>query len=231
MWQSNKMVAVRRMASGLSHELNNLFTAINGNLQLIHYYYSPRDEVLEIIGDVLRTATQSMALAQKLQAVAGQLELHPELFDLREVIRSISALPLLNDVNVVLDLSQAPCPVFLDKEKTRAMLVELATNARAATGPGDTITFGMNIANPVDYARDGASRGVRLVITDTGHGMSPEVLMNAFDPMFTTKPNPRAGDGWGLALAVGLIHQLGGRLELLRPIGRGTRVEIYLPLP
>ncbi len=230
MAQSNKSAALRRMAGGLAHELNNLFTAISGNLQLIEYKPLPREMVLEIVADVLRATARGVALAQKLQAYSGHQELRPELFDLGAMVLEVSRLPLLEGLDVSLSLPPDPYLVFFDRARIYGLLTEIAANARAATKAGDSIVWAMQVVDAVDPDADGAAPGVRLSLCDSGRGMTPEVLRNALDPMFTTKP-PRGNTGWGLSLAEGLVLQLGGNLTLASRRGGGTCVEIYLPTP
>lgn len=225
---SNKSEALRRMASGIAHELNNICTAITGNLQIIEHQDPPRDVVLEILSDVLRTVGQGVALSRRLQAFSGQQPLCPELFDLRDLVRSVSEEPFLEDVSVSRDLPQTPLTTFLDKKKVRDMLVEVASNARAATREGGAISFGMDIDS---QRADGGPNGVHLRVCDNGRGMTPEEIENAFDPMFTTKKPARASTGWGLSIASGLIRQMGGEIVLERPAAGGTCVAIYLPTP
>src|ERR1700754_3204156 len=105
---SNKSEALRRMASGVAHELNNICTAIAGNLQIIEHQDPPREVVLEILSDVLRTVGQGVALARRLQTFSGQQPFHPELFDLRDVMQSVSEEPFLHDVSVSRDLPHGP---------------------------------------------------------------------------------------------------------------------------
>ncbi|HEY4075898.1 MAG TPA: HAMP domain-containing sensor histidine kinase [Rhizomicrobium sp.] len=228
MLHSNKSEALRRMASGIAHELNNICTAIAGNLQIIEHQNPPREVVLEIISDVLRTVAQGVALARRLQAFSGQQPLYPELFDLRDVVQSVSEEPFLQGTAVSRDLPQVPYTAFLDKNRIREMLVAIAGNARAATRDGGAISFGMD----VDSQRtDGGPNGVHLRICDDGRGMTPDEIENAFDPMFTTRKPARASSGWGLSMASGLVRQMGGEIALERRAAGGMCVAIYLPTP
>lgn len=227
MVQSDKGQALRRMAGGLAHELNNLFTAIAGNLQLIEYKSLSREMVLEIVADVLRATARGVVLAQKLQAYSGHQELRPELFDLGAMVLEVSRLPLLDGLDVSLDLPADPYLVFFDRARIYDLLTEIAANARAATKAGDSIVWAMQVMDTADP--DGAAPGILLSLCDTGSGMTPEVLQNALDPMFTTRPRPSTG--WGLSLAEGLVLQLGGSLTLASQAEGGTCVEIYLPTP
>ncbi len=204
MIQSNKGEALRRMAGGLAHELNNLFTAIAGNLQLIEYKPLPREMISEIIEDVLRAAARGVVLAQKLQAYGGHQELRPELFDLGEMVREVSRLPLLDGLQVSLDLPCDAYPVFLDKAKLRGLLIEIATNARTATKVGGKIIWSI-YATGAETEMNGGAAGVCLSVCDSGNGMTRDVFHNALDPMFTTKPESRVNTGWGLSLAEGFV--------------------------
>jgi two-component system, cell cycle sensor histidine kinase and response regulator CckA len=228
MLYSNKSEALRRIASGIAHELNNICTAIAGNLQIIEHQDPPREVVLEILADVLRTVSQGVALARRLQAFSGQQPLYPELFDLRDVMQSVSEEPFLQGMAVSRDLPHAPYIAFLDKSRIREMLVEIASNARAAAREDGAISFGMDIDS---QRTDGGPNGVHLRICDNGRGMSPQEIENAFDPMFTSKKPARPNIGWGLSMASGLVRQMGGEIALERQAAGGTCVAIYLPTP
>src|ERR1700744_2340173 len=183
----NKGEVLRRMAGELAHELNNLFTAINGNLQLIEHKDFPRETVLEIISDVLHSTAQGVALAKDLQTFCGYQDLRPELFNLCSTITEIFSLPFLDGIDVWLEFSVDPCPVFLDKAKTRTMLTAIVTNARSTIKAGGSIKCTMCVVDLDKPETDGSAPCVLLSICESGRNVSPDILRSTMDPMFTAK--------------------------------------------
>jgi CheY-like chemotaxis protein len=116
--------------------------------------------------------------------------------------------------------------VRADEAAVEQILINLATNARDAMPGGGTLTIA---ARPIAQGPRDDDRFVSLVVTDTGAGMTPDILEHAFEPFFTTKP-PDKGSGLGLAMIYGLARQHGGSVELLSEPERGTTVMVNLPV-
>lgn len=218
-FQSGKMEALQRLANGVAHELNNLLTAITGNLQFLESQKLPPDQMMEIIADVQRAVSQGIELSRRLRAYGGQQDLRPENFDLRELVETVCESAAPETLLRVLHLPPGRQDVFVDRGRMQAALAELARNAHAAMPGGGSLTFAIEAS---------ACDTVRLTITDTGPGMAPEVLEKALDPLFTTA-HAQVRAGWGLSLAAAFIRQSGGSLTLCPIEAGGLRVAIVLP--
>lgn len=214
----DKIEALQRLANGLVHELNNLLTGIRGNLQFLETQQISREETLEIVTDVQRAVSRGMDLARKLQAYGGRQSLHPEEFNLEDVIEKVCEKSLPDNIQVRRPSAMRQ-KLFLDREKLHATLAELVANACTAMPNGGILTFA---AGTQDHD------SIRLTITDTGHGIEPDVIERAEDPFFTTMPYTHAG--WGLSLASAFLRQSGGNLTLSPARAGGLQVAVTLPL-
>jgi signal transduction histidine kinase len=201
------MVALVELAGAVAHELNNIFTAVAGNLSLIDEDL-PQDggDSSARIGEVIRTAQRGIVLSSK----------------------------LLDGVHLRISLAREECPSFVDEDKLRASVEEILGNAVAAMPRGGQIivetrhhTAGAEPVKNMPLLRPG--RYVLIAVSDTGKGMEPHVAARAVDPLFTTK-TPGINVGWGLSNCAGFVRQSGGYMTLASKLGLGTRVEIYLPL-
>jgi two-component system cell cycle sensor histidine kinase/response regulator CckA len=234
--QSQKMDAVGRLAGGVAHDFNNLLTVING--------YSE-----ELLGDPTlgadhRTSVQSVheagqkaaTLTRQLLSFSRQAMLQPRVVDVNaHVSRTAGLLRRLigEDVHFTTVLDQHCHPVRVDPGQLDQVLMNLAVNARDAMPQGGTLTLetrnveltaeycGLHIdCKPGDY--------VQLTMSDSGVGMTPEVLANIFEPFFTTKALGE-GTGLGLAMVFGIVQQSGGAVHAYSEPGIGSTFRIYLP--
>ncbi len=237
MSDSEKMTALVELAGAVAHELNNIFTAVTGNLSLL-------DEELPGVGDtgvrlseVIRTAQRGIVLSSKLQAFAGRQPLRRKRIDVSCLAgRVVQELPCahLNGVHIHIALAREECPSFVDEDKLRACIGEILRNALAAMPGGGRIVVETRIHIAAETPAKNApalrpGRYAMIAVSDTGKGMAPEIAARAADPLFTTK-TPGINAGWGLSSCAGFVRQSGGYMTLASKCGLGTRVEIYLPL-
>jgi CheY-like chemotaxis protein len=214
------MEAVGALAGGLVHEFNNRLTVVLGNLDRLRLQF-PDDIDSRHLAQRLEEAALAMGnTVRQLKALSHQAPLpgfpQPLSRALAPFLSSARELPARITFQASLD--QDPV-VTLDPDLLNQALQRLLTNAvEALPGPG---------AIGLRAWQDGTS--VHLVLEDSGLGMSPEVLHRACDPFFTTKP-PAPGLGLGLSTAFALTRQMGGQLLIESQPGRGTRVELVLPL-
>ena len=233
---SEKMTALVELAGAVAHELNNIFTAVAGNLSLLDEELPDRESSTRI-GDVIRTAQRGIALSAKLQAFAGRQPLKRKRVDVNSLVgKLVQELPrnLLTKTHVRISLAREECICLVDEDKLRACIVEVLRNALAAMPDGGQIAVetrryvaGESIVANMPALRPG--QYIVIAVSDAGKGMSPEVAARAIDPLFTTKA-PGINAGWGLSNCAGFVRQSGGHLMLASRVGLGTRVEIYLPL-
>jgi signal transduction histidine kinase len=218
--EAEKTAALVRLAGKISHELNNICTALIGNLALLEHS-AEDEESASTIGEVRKSAERVIGLSAKLQAFAGRQLLYPEPVDINDaVIHAMEPLlpSLLKDTDLVMDLAKEDCIAAVDEEKFRAAISELVNNACASMGANGKLT----VKTRVQDAQ------VEIRITDTGSGMPQQVLSRAMDPLFTTKPSYTKA-GWGLSEVAGFVRQLGGEITLQSKLGQGTSVTLRLP--
>jgi len=218
-----------RLAGTVAHELNNIFTAVTGNLSLLES--GAQGANAGVISDVLRTANRGIELSQKLQAFAGRQKLNRTLFDLNQSVATVITglkRSVLRNVDIDLALLPAACFVMADEEKFHQVLEELASNAAAAMNHRGWIIVRTEHAalssREVGKLPDG--QYVKLTLRDSGSGMSQDVMRRALDPLFSTRPGHQ---GWGLARCAGFLRQCGGEITLTSTKGQGTAAAIYLP--
>lgn len=228
------MTALVQLAGAIAHELNNIFTAVAGNLSLIEEDIDRGSSQAEMIGEVVRTARRGIALSEKLQAFAGRQPLKRRRIDLSATLRELAAelrAALPNEVRLECRFTEGPWPAFADERKLGDCIRELAANAVAAMDGAGVLQFDVFTRHfapgETRELRSGPYVGIRL--TDTGRGMQPEVAARALDPMFSTR-GTSIHVGWGLSNCSGFLRQSGGGLHVKSQPGRGTIVEAYLPL-
>lgn len=235
--QSQKMEAIGHLTGGVAHDFNNLLTVILGNLDTLSQEL-PSEQVRwqRRVDHALRAAERAASLTQQLLAFARRQPLRPKPVEINrllarwaEMIRRM--LPENIDIRRIEDAAAGMAEV--DANQLESALLNLIVNARDAMPTGGTLTVETATAQLTqDDTRllpDLAPGNYVLIhITDTGAGMSPEVLDRAFDPFFTTKPLGQ-GTGLGLSQVFGFVKQSGGHIKIYSRAGQGTTVKIYLP--
>lgn len=235
--QSQKMEAVGQLTGGLAHDFNNLLTGISGALEMMQVRIA-QGRVAEI--DKYSVAAQgavrrAAALTHRLLAFSRRQTLDPKptsvnrlIFDLEELVRRTVG----PQIEVETVGKAGLWMTLVDPNQLENALLNLCINARDAMPDGGRITI--ETANRwLDHA---ASRErdlepgqyISISVTDTGSGMSPEVISRAFDPFFTTKPIGE-GTGLGLSMIYGFARQSGGHVRIQSEVGMGTTMSIYLP--
>jgi signal transduction histidine kinase len=233
MRQSEKMEALVHLAGEVAHELNNIFTAVTGNLSLLSESMDPKGAPAGMIDEIARTAERGIALSQKLQAFAGRQPLRRKSVDVNHVLTQ-SVLDLRRHLPSSIDVMLVPLPQacisYVDEEKLYSTFQELAANAIAAMNGAGTLRFRAEEKTVPADNRSGLRPGryVRIQVADTGRGMEPEVAARALEPLFSTKKS-HIDAGWGLSNCAGFLRQSGGGMFLHSATGSGTAVELYLP--
>ena len=224
---TEKMTALVQLAGTVAHELNNIFTAVTGNLSLLDQEAGASPSQASTVKDILRATERGIDLTSKLQAFAGRQRLERRNVELNgAILRTMRELrSTLATTNVRITLADAEFIVYVDERKLSETVVELVKNAHAAMAPvGGCLT--------VETARheiEGRHPQALLRIRDNGRGMSADIMARAMDPLFTTRPHG-IRTGWGLSNCAGFVRQSGGRMSLHSEPGQGTLVEITLPL-
>ncbi|MEZ4320882.1 MAG: ATP-binding protein [Myxococcota bacterium] len=216
--QAQRMEAIGRLAGGIAHDFNNLLTVILGCAEQLESALPEgvdRRNAEAIVG----AAERAGGLTRQLLALSRKQVLDLRVVDLAQVVSNLR--PLLDSLvssHVRLVVGElVAAPVEVEPSALEQVLVNLVVNAVEAMPDGGTLSVAVQSSGGT----------VRLRVQDTGVGMAPEVRARMFEPFFTTKAG---NSGLGLATARGIVGQFGGTLEVASEAGRGTRVEVRLPV-
>ncbi len=235
--QSQKMEAVGQLTGGLAHDFNNLLTGITGSLDLLalRVLQGRTSELGRYIDAAQGAAQRAAALTHRLLAFSRRQTLDPKPTDLNRLIVEIGDLVRRTvgpEVAVEIVAAADLWSILVDPNQLENALLNLCINARdAMPGGGGIIVETENLWLDDDAARANelqAGAFVALHVSDTGTGMTPEVIARVFDPFFTTKPLGQ-GTGLGLSMIYGFARQSGGQVAVASEVGRGTRMSLYLP--
>ncbi|WP_446719321.1 response regulator [Herbaspirillum sp. WKF16] len=235
--QSQKMEAVGQLTGGLAHDFNNILAGIGGSLELMKIRLAQGR-----IGDIDRhlngaqaAVKRAAALTQRLLAFSRRQTLDPKPSNLNQIVAGMHELigrSMGPSIAVETVAAGGLWSAFVDVGQLENALLNLCLNARDAMPNGGKLTI--ETANRWMDDLAAAQRGLpagqylSLCVSDTGTGMSPDVVARAFDPFFTTKPTGQ-GTGLGLSMVYGFAGQSGGTARIYSELGRGTMICIYLP--
>ncbi len=238
--KAQKMEAIGQLTGGLAHDFNNLLTVIIGNLQLLDGKFSAEDKSSRRVSEAIDAARKGSDLTRQLLAIARKQELAPKDVDVNGLVSSMAPLVARSiGENIELNVQTmegAPLSV-IDASQLESAILNLAINARDAMNAkgkgGGRITIETQPAYLDQFYAEKhvdvtPGHYVLVAVSDTGAGMSPEVLEKVFQPFFTTKP-PGQGNGLGLSMVYGFIKQSGGHISIYSETGHGTSVKMYLP--
>ncbi|HLH11661.1 MAG TPA: response regulator [Methylovirgula sp.] len=232
---SSKMEAIGRLTAGIAHDFNNLLTVVLGNLE--HAQRQTDDERLAVaLDNAAHGARLAAVLTERLLAFARKKPLEPKLVSPNSIVAGMSELlqrTLGDTINIRTVLAEDLHRVEVDQTELEAAILNLIVNARdAMPSGGEVIVETANIELDHAYAARETEIApgpyVMISVTDSGVGMSPEILRQVFEPFFTTKEGGR-GTGLGLSQVYGFVKQSGGHVKLYSEPGHGTIVKIYLP--
>ncbi len=233
--QSQKMEAIGQLTGGVAHDFNNLLTIVIGNLDSA-LRQKPEGRLERALVNAMSGAERAAQLTRRLLAFSRKQPLKPRPIDANGLVAGMLELLARSlGENVTIDTVYAKelWPVEADPVELESALLNLAINARDAMQGNGRLTIrtaNATLDAGTGAAFDGPAAGdyVLIAVTDTGEGMSPEVIEKAFDPFFTTKA-PGAGTGLGLSQVYGFVKQSGGYTRIVSEVGRGTTMMLYLP--
>ena len=230
--QVQKMEMIGQLTGGVAHDFNNLLMAIMANLELLRKQPQDAFRATRLIDGALRGAQRGAALTQRLLAFARQQDLKVEPIHLPTVVRGMTDLlerSIGPRVSLELKLPEGIPLTLADGNQVELALLNLVVNARDAMPEGGALSIAVDDVPTCGDNELPAGEYVRIVVTDTGKGMDPDTLAKATEPFFTTKELGK-GTGLGLSMIHGLALQLNGALRLESEAGRGTRIELWLPV-
>lgn len=235
--QAQKMEAVGQLTGGIAHDFNNLLTGVIGSLELMqrrhragHSMYDER-----YINAAVTSAHRAAALTQRLLAFSRRQTLELKPIEVNQLVASLEDLlhrTTRENISITTHLAAGLPLVSMDASQLESALLNLVINARDAMPDGGTIaitTASVHFTSAEGQALQLLEGDyVMLDVTDTGVGMTPDVLTKVFEPFYTTKPVGQ-GTGLGLSMVYGSMRQAKGAVQILSQPGAGTSVKLYMP--
>ncbi len=232
LFRAQKMEALGQLTGGLSHDFNNLLTAILGACELGLRNIGDQPKVQRMLEGVRSSAQRGANLTKQLLAFARAQPLEIKEIDLKQFFADVTTLvrpSLRSDIEVVTEISDQLWPIDADAGALELALLNLAFNARDAMKEGGMLRISAH--NEVLDGKPDGLRGEHVVlrVSDTGSGMSRELMERVFEPFFTTK---KFGEGTGLGLSqvFGFAKQIGGAVEVASEVGQGSTFTLYMPV-
>lgn len=233
--QPQKLEAIGKFASEIAHDFNNLLTAIRCGTELMLEELEAETSHREDLLDIQEAASRASGLVRQLLAFSRKQVLHPVELNVNSVVSDMEQLLrrlMSEDVEIATSLASNVPDIKADPAQMEQVLMNLAVNARDAMPDGGALVISTERCDVgLQETRDAvvpAGSWVRLTVADTGHGMDLTTREQAFEPFFTTRDD-RGGSGLGLSIVYGIVRQSGGLIDIQSELGRGTRIEIYLP--
>jgi PAS domain S-box-containing protein len=234
--QNQKMEAVGQLSGGVAHDFNNLLGVIVGNLDMVGEEPGLTEPAKAMVDAALDAAIRGSDLVRRLLAFSRRQMLQPTLVEVQAVVAELMPLigrTLGEAIEISIVAESGSVKVRADRAQLESALINLAANARDAMPRGGKLVVATSVidndadpAQAIPELKPGRYAVIR--VTDTGHGIAPDVLPHVFEPFFSTRETGQ-GAGLGLSMVYGFISQSGGTVTIDSEIGRGTTVTLYLP--
>ncbi|MCC6262438.1 MAG: PAS domain S-box protein [Bryobacterales bacterium] len=235
--QSQKMEAVGTLAGGIAHDFNNLLTGILGFADLLKARPDDREKTLEAADIIQKAAERATKLTSQLIGFARQGKTQTARISIQDLVHELTEFlghTLPRSIKIAEDLPEEPIQVLGDQNQLHQALLNLALNARDAMPNGGQLIFRAEKLNRTDMERIERVSGpgeewLCLSVTDTGEGISDEILTRIFEPFFTTKTVGK-GSGMGLAMVYSIVRNHNGHIDVESDVTRGSIFRIFLPM-
>ena len=236
--QMQRLEAVGQLTSGVAHDFNNLLTVLLGNIAFLEKILQAENvdgKAARRLAYMREAAQRGARLTDQLLTFSRRQHLDQVATDLNEVVsrlRDLLQSTMGGSIQIETLLSATPCIALVDHTQIELAILNLAINARDAMGGEGTLqvaTGTVTLGPPKSIEEPPAGDYVQICVSDTGHGMSAEVRTKVFEPFFTTKEIGK-GSGLGLSQVLGFAKQSGGGVRIDSTPGKGTVINIYLPL-
>ena len=236
--QAQRMESIGQLTGGIAHDFNNLLTVVMGNAELLHEELAGDERLAPMAEMITRGAQRGAELTHQLLAYARRQPLNPEVADLDAVVVGVQGMlqrTLGEHIEVEVVCTPGLWPAMVDIAQLESALLNLAINARDAMPDGGKLLIearNVELDAAVAALEGNVQPGqyVRVSVSDSGCGISPENLAQVTEPFFTTKEKGK-GTGLGLPMVDGFAKQSNGYLKLYSEPGDGTSVHLYLPRP
>lgn len=234
--QSQKMETIGKLTGGVAHDFNNLLQVVAGNLQLLSRDVSGNERAASRVDNALAGVARGAKLASQLLAFGRRQALEPKVINVGRFVKGMDDLlrrSIGEGVDIEVIVAGGLWNTLADPTQVENALLNLAINARDAMDGAGKLTIEVGNAFLDDHyaathADVSAGQYVILAVSDTGSGMSPEILEQVFEPFFSTKPEGK-GTGLGLSMVYGFAKQSNGHVKIYSERGHGTTVKLYLP--
>jgi signal transduction histidine kinase/DNA-binding response OmpR family regulator len=234
--QAQKMEAIGHLTGGVAHDFNNLLQVISANLDLAEQETESNSRLAGRLKNASAAVDRGARLTTQLLAFARRQALEPRAINPGRLVQEMTDMlrrSLGEQVEIEAIVAGGLWNTFVDPHQVQNAILNLAINARDAMPAGGKLTIEVsNAFLDDDYAAQhadvGAGQYVLIAVSDTGTGMTPDVMSRAFEPFFTTKGEGQ-GTGLGLSQVYGFVKQSGGHVKIYSEPGEGTTVKIYLP--
>lgn len=234
--QAQKMEAIGRLAGGVAHDFNNLLNVIIGYSEMAALKIDRANDANRDISEVLNAAHRAAELTHQLLAFSRKQVMQAKVLNLNEIVSNMEKMLrrlIGEDIKVSTLLADGIGSVLVDRGQMEQVIMNLVVNARDAMPHGgkliiETSELELSEQHISDRIVVPAGDYVMLAITDTGCGMTKDVLRHVFEPFYTTKPSGK-GTGLGLSTVYGIVQQSGGYISVYSEKGAGTTFKIYLP--
>ena len=234
--QSQRLETLGQLTGGVAHDFNNLLTVILGNAEFLAEQLATDEDLHQLAVAMQHAAERGSALNRRLLAFARRQALDPKVTDVNSLIGSMDHLlrrTLGEHVEIEIVRGGGLWRGHVDPGQLESAILNLCLNARDAMPSGGRLTIetanahldGTYAASHEDVV---PGQYVMIAVTDTGEGMTNEVIAQAFEPFFTTKDVGK-GSGLGLSMVYGFVKQSGGHIKIYSEVGHGSVVRIYLP--
>jgi signal transduction histidine kinase len=232
--QVQKMEAVGQLTGGIAHDFNNMLAVVLGGLELAkRHLHTGGPDANRHIENAMEGANRAATLTRRLLVFSREEALLPAAADAGAIIRGMTDLfdrTLGDGIEVVTRDEAQGWRVWIDRHQLENALLNLAVNARDAMDGRGTLTLAtqQRTLAAEEIGESALGDYVAIAATDTGSGMTPEIVERVFEPFFTTKPVGK-GTGLGLSQIFGFVRQSGGEIGIDTAPGKGTTVTLYLP--
>lgn len=234
--QAQKLEAIGKLTGGVAHDFNNVLQVIGSNLQLLQPLVQDKADAERLLRAALAAVDRGAKLSSQLLAFARRQPLAPVPLNVGRRLREMDDLlrrALGEEIELETSVAGGLWTTLVDGNQLENVILNLAINARDAMPDGGRLTMEAgNVVLGEDYTEGvpdlAPGQYVMLAISDSGHGMPPEVAAQAFEPFYTTKPEGQ-GTGLGLSMAYGFAKQSGGHIRIYSEVGHGTTIKLYLP--
>ncbi|MBU8540943.1 PAS domain S-box protein [Falsiroseomonas tokyonensis] len=234
--QSQRLEAIGQLTGGVAHDFNNLLTVILGNSEMLAESLEHDAELRQMAEMNIAAAERGSALTSRMLAFSRRQALDPKVIDVNGLLAGLHQMlhrTLGGHIEVEIEPAEDLWTALIDPPQLENAVLNLCINARDAMPKGGRLvieTANVQLDAAYAEAEGEVTPGdyVLIAVSDTGTGMTPEVVARAFEPFFTTK-DVGQGSGLGLSMVFGFMKQSGGHVKIYSEPGLGTSVKVYVP--